>query len=106
MPGTAKAWSIENWGATMRHWPPSTRLWPWILPTPPHAAVGPRCSAALGRYLDALDEFDKTLVLERLGRLDLATQVCAQAQAAAAEGLGAEQQETAEEQRDQEQMSQ
>jgi tetratricopeptide (TPR) repeat protein len=77
--------------------------------------------AAQGHYTEALDEFDKALqsdpsyiaalqgkaqALEHLGQKELAATIRAQAQAAAAEGRGAEQQESAEEARDQERMSQ
>jgi tetratricopeptide (TPR) repeat protein len=53
-------------------------------------------------YLDAL--LGKAWVLEQQGRRDLAAQVRAQAEAAASEGRSDEQPESAEEQRDREQM--
>jgi tetratricopeptide (TPR) repeat protein len=76
--------------------------------------------AAQHQLLAALSEFDKALasdpsyvnallgkanVLEQLGQPELAAEMRAQARAAAAEGRGAEQQETMEEQRDQERVT-
>jgi len=51
-------------------------------------------------------DLGKANVLEQLAQPDLAAEMRAQARAAVAEGRGVEQQETMEEQRDQERVSQ